>query len=132
VTPFFEVGHIRGGLTVEAFKVTELVIVHQVGDHLSNVVSGDAVSDVLTISTAINLTGNRSEKSSWVSDADVTWENHLRVVFIHTAICELLGTGLESGGPGKSRSRVIGTVDVVVLQNLGLVTVVAIAQSGST
>lgn len=61
-----------------------------------------------------------------------TCYDYLRVVSVDTAVCKLLSTCLQIRGPGKSRGRVVGTVHVVLLQNLSLVTVAATAESGSS
>lgn len=45
-------------------------------------------------------------------------------MFIDTAVGKLLGAGLEAAVPNESRGRVVGTVDVVVLQD-GLLVAVA-------
>lgn len=120
VTPVVELRHIGVGLTVQVLEVAELVIVHQVGDHGPDVVGGDTVADVLAISTPVDFAiKNRSD--SRPRNGQEGWS--LRVVFIDTAVGKLLSAGLEAAVPNESRSRVVGTVDVVVLQDGLLVAV---------
>ena len=54
MSPTVEVGHVGVGLAKEGFEESELVVVHQVGDHLANFVRVNAISNVLAVSTAVN------------------------------------------------------------------------------
>lgn len=56
VTPAVEVVHARGGGTVGSRVVLDLVVVHQVGNHHADFLGLDAVSNVLTVATAIDVT----------------------------------------------------------------------------
>ena len=46
--------HERAGDTIQGTEETHLVVVHQVGDHLADVVLADTVTDVLAVSTTVN------------------------------------------------------------------------------
>lgn len=54
VAPSIEVVHAGVSLAIQGLEVAHLVVVHQVGDHLSNLFRGDTISNVLAIPTAIN------------------------------------------------------------------------------
>lgn len=54
MAPLLEVGHARARLTVGDREVADLVVVHQVGDQHANLVILHTVSNVLTVTTAIN------------------------------------------------------------------------------
>jgi hypothetical protein len=54
MTPFLEQAHVGAGLSIEVLKVTNLVVIHQVGDHDSNVVRGGTVTDVLAVSATVD------------------------------------------------------------------------------
>lgn len=55
VTPAVKEFHERGGKTVESSEEAHLIVVHQVGDHLADVVRGDTVADVLTVATTVDV-----------------------------------------------------------------------------
>ena len=46
--------HERAGDTVQGTEEAHLVVVHQVGDHLTDVVLADTVTDVLAVTTTVN------------------------------------------------------------------------------
>lgn len=53
MTPLVEAAHV--GLLAEVrLEVTEFAIVHQIAEHLANVVRLDTVANVLTVPTAVN------------------------------------------------------------------------------
>lgn len=54
VAPLVEVAHARGGSTVGGREVFDLLVVHQVGDHDTDIASLDTVANVLTVATASN------------------------------------------------------------------------------
>lgn len=54
VTPAVKKLHERASNTVQGGEEAHLLVVHQIGDHLTDVVSRDTVSDILTVSTTIN------------------------------------------------------------------------------
>ena len=54
VTPAVKELHERAGDTIQGTEETHLVVVHQVGDHLADVVLADTVTDVLAVSTTVN------------------------------------------------------------------------------
>jgi hypothetical protein len=55
VTPLLEIGHVGVGLAVLLGEVTDLTVVEHVGDHSGDVLGFDASSNVLTVSTAVNV-----------------------------------------------------------------------------
>lgn len=54
MTPFVEVGHAGLALAIVWAEVALLIVVHQISDHLTDVVCADAVSNVLTISATVD------------------------------------------------------------------------------
>lgn len=54
VTPAVEQLHEGAGQAVQVGEEAHLVVVHQVGDHLADVVLLHTVADVLTVTTAVN------------------------------------------------------------------------------
>jgi hypothetical protein len=65
VAPVVEVRHIRVSLTVQAFEIGKLVVVHQVGDHGPDVVGVNTVTNVLAISASVDVTAtNKSDSTS--------------------------------------------------------------------
>lgn len=54
VTPAVKELHERGGKTVEGSEEAHLVVVHQVGDHLTDAVRRDTVADVLAVATSVD------------------------------------------------------------------------------
>ena len=54
VTPAIEELHEGTGEAVQSTEEAHLIVVHQVGDHLADVVLIDTVPDVLTIATTVN------------------------------------------------------------------------------
>lgn len=99
VTPFLEVGHVRVGLAVEVGVVADLAVVEQLGDDSRNVVGLDTSGDVLTVVTAVNI----------------------HAVGVDAGGSNLGGSSGELRVPLKGRSRVVGTVDIVVVNNALLV-----------
>lgn len=61
VTPGIEVGHVGRGLAVEFGEEHHLIVVHEVGNHLSDGGLSNTVSDVLTVATTSD--GARDEVS---------------------------------------------------------------------
>ena len=57
VTPLLEIGHAGVGLSVGGGEVFDLVIVHQIGEHDTDLACLSTIADVLTITTAVNGTG---------------------------------------------------------------------------
>lgn len=55
MAPLLEISHVRVGLAVQTIIVAELIVVHQIGDHDSDLVSRNTVSDVLTIATTADV-----------------------------------------------------------------------------
>lgn len=53
VTPLLEIGHAGVGLAVGGGEVFNLVVVHQVGEHDTDLACLDTVADVLAVTTAI-------------------------------------------------------------------------------
>jgi hypothetical protein len=99
VTPLFEVGHVRVGLAVEVGVVANFAVVEELSDDSRNVVGLDTGGNVLTVVTAIDV----------------------HAVGIDASGSNLGGSRSESRVPLKGRGRVIGTVDVVVVNNALLV-----------
>lgn len=56
VAPLVEVGHARVGFTVRGGEELDLIVVHQVGDHNTDVAGLNTVTDVLTVTAASNGT----------------------------------------------------------------------------
>ena len=54
VAPAVKELHDRAGDTIQGTEETHLVVVHQVGNHLTDVVLADTVTNVLAVSTAVN------------------------------------------------------------------------------
>lgn len=54
VAPAVKELHERAGDTIQGTEETHLVVVHQVGDHLTDLVLADTVTDVLAVSTTVN------------------------------------------------------------------------------
>lgn len=54
VAPLLEVGHAGVGLAVGGREVADLVVVHQVADHNTDLVLLHTVANVLTVATASN------------------------------------------------------------------------------
>jgi hypothetical protein len=99
VTPLLEVGHIRVGLAVEVGVVANLAVVEELSNDSGDVVSLDTSGNVLTVVTAIDV----------------------HAVGIDTSGSNLGGSRGQLRVPLKSRGRVVGTVDIVVVDNALLV-----------
>jgi hypothetical protein len=99
VTPLFEVGHVRVGLAVEVGVVANFAVVEELGDDSRDVVSLNTSGNVLTVVTAIDI----------------------HAVGINASGSNLGGSRGELRVPLKGRSRVVGTVNVVVVNNALLV-----------
>ena len=99
VTPFLEVSHVRVGLAVEVGVVADLAVVEQLGDDSRNVVGLDTSGNVLSVVTAVDI----------------------HAVGVDAGGSNLGGSRSESRVPLKGRGRVVGTVDVVVVNNALLV-----------
>lgn len=63
MAPGVEVGLVRGVLAVQTLEETHLVVVHQVRDHDGNLIRLDSVTNVLTISAAVDIAVKGEEKS---------------------------------------------------------------------
>lgn len=59
MAPLLESIHAGRVLAVQILEVAKFVVVHQVGDHHSNVLSTDSVTNVLAVSTTVVLSVNR-------------------------------------------------------------------------
>ena len=57
VTPFLEIGHAGVGISIGGGEVFNLVVVHQVGKHDTNLACLDPIADVLAVITAITGAG---------------------------------------------------------------------------
>lgn len=99
VTPLLKVGHVRVGLAVEVGVVADFAVVEQLGDDSGDVVGLDTSGNVLTVVTAIDI----------------------HAVGVDASGSNLGGSGGERRVPLEGRSRVVGTVDVVVVNNALLV-----------
>jgi hypothetical protein len=99
VTPLLEVGHIRVGLAVEVGVVANLAVVEELSNDSGDVVSLDTSGNVLTVVTAIDV----------------------HAVGIDASGSNLGGSRGQLRVPLKSRGRVVGTVDIVVVDNALLV-----------
>ena len=99
VTPLLEVGHVRVGLAVEVGVVANFAVVEQLSNDSRNVVGLDTSGDVLTVVTTVNI----------------------HAVGVDAGGGNLGGSRGELRVPLKGRSRVVGTVDVVVVDNALLV-----------
>jgi hypothetical protein len=99
VTPLLEVGHIRVGLAVEVGVVANLAVVEELSNDSGDVVSLDTSGNVLTVVAAIDV----------------------HAVGIDTSGSNLGGSRGQLRVPLKSRGRVVGTVDIVVVDNALLV-----------
>jgi hypothetical protein len=99
VTPLFEVGHVRVGLAVEVGVVADFAVVEELGDDSRDVVGLDTGGNVLTVVTAVDI----------------------HAVGIDASGSNLGGSRSERRVPLEGRSRVVGTVDVVVVNNALLV-----------
>jgi hypothetical protein len=60
VTPEVKVRHVRVGLAIQTFEIWLFVIVHEVGDHRTDVVGADTIANILAVVTTIE----RSSKAS--------------------------------------------------------------------
>lgn len=56
VTPLVEVGHAGVGFTVRGGEELDFTVVHQVGDHNTDITGLNTVTDVLTVAATINGT----------------------------------------------------------------------------
>jgi len=99
VTPLFEVGHVGVGLAVEVGVVADFAVVEQLSDDSRNVVGLDTSGNVLTVVTTIDI----------------------HAVGVDASGSNLGGSGGKRRVPLEGRSRVVGTVDVVVVNNALLV-----------
>lgn len=99
VTPLVESRHVGRVLAVLALEETNLAVVEELSDDSRDVVSLDTSSDVLAVSTSV----------------------HFSVVGVVAGLADLLGGRGERVAPGKVGSRVVGAVNVVVVNDLALV-----------
>lgn len=99
VTPLFEVGHVRVGLAVKVGVVTNFAVVEELSNDSRDVVSLDTSGNVLTVVATVNI----------------------HAVGIDTSGSNLGGSRGQLRVPLKGRGRVVGTVDVVVIDNALLV-----------
>ena len=127
VTPSIEVGHTGVGLAVQALEVSHLVVVHQVGDHLSNLVRGDTISNVLAIATAIN--GATAIVSTFHTERKVGAV--LRIMLVDASSGEGLGASFQGAVPLQRAGGVVATVNVVVVQDGSLVTIRGSSAAGT-
>lgn len=98
MTPAIEVAHIGIILAVVGLKVHHFIIVHHVGKQRTNVISRDAIANVLAIS--IDRTSGRLDRS---------------IMLVDTAAGEDLRAVFEFAIPSKIACRVVGAVDIVMV-----------------
>lgn len=99
VAPLLEVGHVGVGLAVEVVEVTDLTVVEELSDDGRDVVGLDTSGNVLTVATAVDI----------------------HAVGVDAGGSDLGGGVGEVSVPGKGGSRVVGTVNIVVVNNALLV-----------
>jgi hypothetical protein len=99
VTPLLEVSHVRVSLAVEVGVVANFAVVEELSNDSGDVVSLDTSGNVLTVVTTIDV----------------------HAVGIDTSGSNLGGSRGELRVPLESRGRVVGTVDIVVVDNALLV-----------
>ena len=115
VTPAVKVGH--GGTRAEVRGVVaELVVVHQVADHLANLVGRNTIANVLTVATA----GDAPANCQFTSSPNTTIRN-LRVMLVHTPGSQRVRARLQGRRPGERVRRVVAAVDIVIVENVVLV-----------
>jgi len=90
-----EVGHVWVGLAVKTVEPVDLTVVEQLGNDSGDVVGWDTSSNVLAVSSS---TGSG-------------------VVLVNTGLGDRESDACKVGVPGDGAGRVVGTVDVVVVQN---------------
>lgn len=119
MTPALKVGHVGVGFSVQSLVVHHFVVVHHVGDDFVDFVRVNAIGNVLTVA------GGGAKGAIFVSLVVLliysTGDGCLRIMVVVAGVGQSkcrLGQGFV---PGKSWSRVVGTVDVVRVEDQGLV-----------
>lgn len=112
VTPLVEVVHAGLGLAVKILKVVDLAVVKEVGDDGGDVVCFDASSNVLAVSAAV-----RGPVILSASPSNTKCQGYVHVMGVDTARGDSRSSGGKISVPRKVGCRVVGAVDVVVIDD---------------
>jgi len=106
MTPALELVH-RGTSLAVVCKVTKFTIVHHAGNQCTHVICRDAIANVLAIAVGLATSSDRC------------------IMLVDTSAGEGLRAGFEIAIPNKIACRVVGTVAIVIMQELALVAIIS-------